>query len=215
MIMKKIILLFIISASFIIFSCSAPTFINDSWKKAGYNGKKYHKIMVISAGGDSFVERAIVESEVIATLKLNNVSGISGVEVIPDNSFDKDKDGKVDDKSEFENLIKNKVKELDIEGIIFLALKDVKKDVKYIPPETYFNPFYNHYFTVYNSIHTPGYFSTTSKFYMETSLFDTGTNELVYSVLSETISPQSVKDFAKSFSSEVIQKMINDKAIIK
>lgn len=219
--MKKIILLSLLTASFIVFSCGAPTFINDSWKKSSYNGKKFQKIMVISAGGENFVERAIVESEVIKTLKQYNIVSISGVEVLPNKSFDKDIDGKVDDKTEFENLLKNKVNELNIDGIIFISLKDIKKDVKYIPgtttyfPDFYKNPFSSHYFAVYNSIHTPGYFSTTSRFYMETSLFDISTNEPVYSVLSETISPQSVNDFAKSFSSEVIKKMITDKVIMK
>jgi|WetSurMetagenome_2_1015567.scaffolds.fasta_scaffold12794_3 hypothetical protein len=219
--MKKYFLLSVMLVSFVIFSCSAPTFINDSWKKSGYNGKKFQKIMVISAGGESFIERAILESEVIKKLKVNNIDGVSGVEILPNESFDKDKDGNVDDKGEFENLIKNKVKELNIDGVIFLTLKDLKKDVKYTPgttvysPTFYYDPFYRHYYTVYNAVHSPGYYTKTARYYMETSLFDAITNELVYSILSETIDPQSINDFAKSYSEGIVNKMINDKAIIK
>ena len=108
------------------------------------------------------------------------------------------------------------------DGVLITRLLSVDKDQKYTPASTYNNPktryypggggmygygFYGFYGTTYAQVHEPGYFETSTIIRLETSLYSTATDGLVWTGQSETIDPDSIPDARASMTAAVAQKL--------
>lgn len=207
--------------SSILYSCGSMTYITDTWGKKGFTGKKFNKVMVMAVAKEKMVARRTIEDVVVKELNARGINAIISYDKISYGMFDKDSDGKVDNTKEAEEMVKAKVNELGIDGVIVMALKDVKKDTKYVPgvpdymPTYYYTPYYNNYFAVYDRIYSPGYYVENTDVYIESSVYDAQKEELVYSLMSETVNPTSVGDFAKSFSKALSTTLVDQKILLK
>jgi len=219
--MKKI-SLFVLTLllSSILYSCGSITYITDTWEKQGFSGKKFNKVLVMAVAKENMVARRLVEDAVVGDLRARGINAIVSYDQIAYDIFDKDKDGKVDDTKEAEEMIKAKVKELSTDGLLVLALKDVKKDTKYVKgapyytPTYYYTPYYSYYFETYDRLYSPGYYTKNTDVYIESSVYDVQKEELVYSLMSETANPQSLGDFTKSYSKALSTTLVDQKVLL-
>ncbi len=219
--MKKLFLIltcFVIAG--LISSCSSVTDITGTWKKPGASSQKYNKLIVLGLSSD-LVKRATVEKSVVSNLRSYGINAVAGSNVLPDNILDSDGDGKVDDKEKVKKLVQTKFKELGVDGALIISLLDVKEEEHYVPgtsyyaPYTSYYPFYNYYWTYYDMVHTPGYYTKTTSIFLTTNFYNIASEELLWSAQSETVNPQSLSDFAKSYSSVLVQDFIGSGLIKK
>jgi len=217
--MKKIILsVIVILTMTIISSCSSVTEITGTWKKPATPAKKYSKIMVLGLTGD-IVKRAAVENSVVQNLMKNGINAVAGSNILPDQFMDSDKNGKVDD--EAKKIIITKLKEQGIDGAFTMSLDDVKESEHYVPGSTYYvphtgyYPFYNYYYTSYERVNTPGYYAKTTNVYLTSNFYDVASEQLVWSAQSNTINPQSLTDFAKSYGASIVGDFLGDGIVKK
>lgn len=202
-------------------SCGTTTFITDTWEKPGFTGQKFKKIMVIAVTKDNLLARRTIEDELVRNFKVNGITAITSYNELPHGTFDADNDGKIDNNEEAKEILRKKTEELGVDGILVMRLKDLSKETKYVPgattwaPSYYFSPYYSYYFGAYESIYSTGYLVNTTKVYIESSLFGVSKEELLYSLLSETIDPASVGDFSKTFSNALVNTLLEAKVLRK
>lgn len=220
--MKKftlIVVAFILSS--ILYSCGSMTYITDTWEKQGFSGKKFTKLVVLAVAKDNMVGRRMIEDATVGELKANGINAVVSYDLLAYGDFDKDNDGKVDDQKEAEESIKTKMKDVNADGVLVLKLKDVKSEQKYVAgspsyiPSNYYAPYYNYYFMSYNMVYSPGYYVNNTDVYIESSIYDLQKNEMVYSLLSETANPTSLRDFTKSFSRSLAKTLVDQKIFLK
>ena len=217
--MKKLYLsvLFIISIS-LFSSCSSVTEISGTWKKPAVAAKKFSKIAILGLSGD-VVKRSIVENAVVAEFRRYGITAVSGTNILPDSFMDSDKDGKADDKNK--DAIAKKLKELGIDGAMVLSLMDKKETEHYVPGTTYYSPysgyypFNNYYWGTYNTVYSPGYTTKSTEYFLSSNFYDMSNEQLLWSAQSETVNPQSIKDFSASFSKALVEDFMGSGVVKK
>lgn len=134
--------------------------------------------------------------------------------------------------------ILNKVKELKLETIYTVALKDVRTESHYVQSsESYYNPmmggaygaysnfgsYYGNYYgggmgmmgyggggvvmSTASSSYNPGYTVEKKTFYLESNLYDTQTQELLLSVQTKAIDPESINKASKQYTAKLIKEL--------
>ena len=98
--------------------------------------------------------------------------------------------------------------------ILVTHLIGVENKEVYHPPKThavpsrgYHNRFNSYYPRVYEYVHEPGYYTQHKNVNLETNLYETRTEKLIWSVTSETLDPGSVNSIIESLSNEVIKNL--------
>jgi len=220
--MKKLltgISVFIIAA--FIYSCGTSTYISNTWEKPGFSGKKFNKVLVVAIAKKNTSGERTLEDLVVKKLKESGINAVQSYSAIPRDLIDKNKDGKIDDNDEAKKIFDDKLTELGIDGALIMALKDVSKEQYYVPgttawtPSYYYTPYHSYYFNTYNAVYSPGYYVNNTDVYFESSVFTAEKKELVYSVLSETSNPSSLNDFLNSYSTTLVNKLIQDRVVLR
>ena len=108
----------------------------------------------------------------------------------------------------------NKLQESGVDGFLTIVLLDKNKEESYNPgysqiePVGYYRNWYGYYRTVYGRVYTPGYYSTQTKYYWESNLYNVPGEKLVYSAQSESFDPSSVNQLANDYSGKLINDMM-------
>ena len=76
-----------------------------------------------------------------------------------------------------------------------------------VPVRGYHDSFNSYYPRVYAYVHEPGYYTKHKNVNLETNLYETQTDKLVWSVTSETLDPESVNKIIESLSKVVIKSL--------
>lgn len=222
-IMKKLIIpallaLFAISLN----SCSSVTDISGTWKKPGTTAQKYNKIVVLGVSKE-VVKKATLENAVVADMKKYGINAVAGNTIITDSFIDSDNDGKVDEKVKDEIVAKLKAQGVDGAFVMSLTGKDEKE---YYVPGTYsYGPSYSpymgyygfnsYYYGAWNTIYSPGYYTKQTNVFFATNFYSLADEKLVWSAQSETFNPQSLKDFAQSYATSIVEEFVGSGVIKK
>jgi hypothetical protein len=133
------------------------------------------------------------------------------------------------------DVILAKVKELQLESIFTVALKDVKTESHYVQSsQSYYNPmssygYYGNFGSYYGnfwapgvgmgiaapgvvmstgmSTYTPGYTKEKKTFYIESNLYETATQELLLSMQSKAVDPETIHKASKQFTEKLVQEL--------
>lgn len=98
------------------------------------------------------------------------------------------------------------LKQNNITGVIIISLLDAQKETYYVPgsvsysPGYYGRPYYGYYGSVYGTVYSPGYYETTSSYFIECNAYRLSDERLVYSCQTKTVDPSSLNKFAYDFS---------------
>jgi hypothetical protein len=201
--MKHISRLHIIIAAvslFLLAAC-ATTKIQSVWSDASYQGGPLLKVFVMGLGKDQTLKR-LYEDEFVSQLKERGVQAFPSYSVIPQE--------KIGD----ESFIKEKIKELGVDASIVTRLVDTKTIKQYYPPEMYYVPppyyrgWHGYYMNSYQYMVSPGYTATEQTVVLETNVYSTQNDQLIWSALSETF----VEGSAKSLINSLVNKLVDDMA---
>jgi hypothetical protein len=123
------------------------------------------------------------------------------------------------------NAIKSKIESMGFDGVVVVSLLDKKDRQQYVPGYTYYAPnhyylspgygFYGYWYPTYEVVQSQGYYVNQTDIFLETTLFDLKTEELLWSAETETVNPSNIKSLASSYSYSVVNKMVDDRVVLK
>lgn len=171
-------------SSLLLASC-ATTKTTAEWRDENVN-KRYAKILVIGVAAKPPVRR-IFEDQLASRLREQNVDAEAAFRLLPAET-------KLTKES-----IKQAIAGKGYDGVLVTHLVGVTEKETYYPPVyrpvavPRYRNYYGYYTTVYEYVREPGYYDRYKVVRLETSLFDTGSEGIAWSLQSETIDPQSTQ----------------------
>jgi len=200
----------LIVSLFFLQGCGGGTKVTGVWKKSDFTGGPFKNILVIGLTKDER-NKSIWEDVMAEQLRGMGVKTATSSTCFPgDNDITKD---------EILDYVKNK----GIDGVLLTRLVNIVEEKAYYPPSggPYYGPYYggpryryyNDFGSYYNTVYTPGRTATFTTVLLETNLYDTATQSLVWSMSSDTFDPASANNLAQSVSKKVVDAMQKDNLI--
>jgi len=194
-----------VCAAVAICSCGPSLKLSQSWVPANSTPHHFNKIVVLVLAPAKYSDAGhIGEQDLAAELKANGVNAVSAQDEFGPTRFRKD-----DEQGALAAL-----KRTGADGVIVTSLLDEQKDKRWVPgagwyPPMYYGRFWGYYSFWYDRAYDQGYYETTRKYFLETNLYDLSTSnrDLIYSIQSQTMDPQSADALAKTFSKRVVKDM--------
>ena len=206
--MKKLIAYFSLAAT--LASCLSSTQITGSWKNPKQPAKAYSNVFVASLTSESVV-RATVESDIASALEKQGITSYKSIDEFPPGI-------KKDSLTKEDILGRMHTKKADAILTVSLVRKETESryvpgaGVPYVPFHIYpYYPDFGGYYSYWSPfIYNPGYYVQDRTYYMETNLYDSSTEQLVWSAQSRTYNPTDLKDFSKNLSKIIVAKLKED-----
>lgn len=155
----------------------ATTQLNAVWKDPTYQARPY-KIMVIGVARNP-VNRRVFEDEFVRQLNAHGTQAIASYTVLPDRQKND------------QAVIAAKVAELGADTVLITRMVSKKTVQYYVPGTAYFPPLYygtwpGYYGYGYQAMYTPGYMAEEEYAVIETNLYESTNNKLIWAASSET-----------------------------
>jgi len=188
-------------AGMLLFTSCATTTLSGSWKDPAYQGTA--RMTVVMMVSQKAYVRNYLEDEFVAALKAHGNDAIPSYPLIPIEQLP-DKDA-----------VAAKIKSSGADSILVSRLVDRRTVETYVPGQTYVYPrYYGGWGSYYGTIVTgPGYTFESEYVYVETNLYDTQTEKLIWTAKSETEMAASDQQVMKAFVDVVINRLTADKVI--
>lgn len=154
--------------------------------------------------------REKVETQMCNDLNAKGVNAISSLDFITP--------GKMDTM-----IIKTILRDKNVDGIILVSLLDRQKETYYVPGSTAYYPsyyggyaghpgyggYYGYYGSVYSNVYDPGYYQTTTSYFIECNAFRLSDGKLVYSSQTTTVDPTNIDQFAYEFAKIIVKDLVS------
>lgn len=181
----------------LLLSGCATTQLTSVWKDPAYQTHPA-KVMVIGVAKKP-AKRRIFEDEFVAQLKAHGTDAVASYKVLSDK------------KQEDQEAIAAKVKEMGADTVLITRLVSKKTVKVYVPEMPYFPPPYygtwpDYYGYGYRNMYTPGYMAEEQYAVMETNLYETTRDNLIWAATSETEISGADQNLIKTY----IGIMVND-----
>jgi len=173
------------------------------------------KILVTAMVSDQRAKNAF-EEEVESELEKYQVQAVTGAAVFP-TMFTENV------KMKREELME-KVAKTNSDAILTMSILDKETRSRYVPGNnpyqpvatySYYNTYYGYYNYYYPTVYDPGYYTTTSVYYMEANLYDAESEKLLWSVQSKLYDPEQLASFSGQFSQKVIDELSTQGYLLK
>jgi hypothetical protein len=210
--MKQIKYFALLAAISLLAACSS-TKVTSSWKSPDVTSGSLSmkKIMVAALLPDNSRKlQKSMEKQLVDELKTKGVNAVSAYEVYGPKYFPQDEKKAVD-----------KMQESGVDGFLTIVLMDKSKEQNYNPgysqfqPLGYYRNWFGYYRTVYGRVYTPGYYTSQTKYYWESNLYNVPAEKLIYSAQSESFDPSSVNKLANDYSGKLINDMMKQGLVAK
>lgn len=190
----------------VLVTACATTQVNAIWKDPSYQSRPA-KIMVIGVAKNP-LNRRLFEDEFTQQLKTRGTEAIASYTVLPDRQQDD------------QAAIAAKVKELEADTVLITRLVSIKTVKLYVPGTVYYPPPYygkwpDYYGYGYRYIYSPGYIAESEYAVIETNLYETKNDKLVWAASSETVINNADKSLIKSYIGIMINTMVEQKLLGK
>jgi hypothetical protein len=175
-------------SSFLLLSCATTT-LTSVWKESSLKAGKIKKILIIGVSDKPAIRR-FYEDEFVKQFQLRGLDAVASYTIVETE--------KVPEKEFF----LSKIQDLGIDAIMITRLVDRKTVETYYPPEVlqsgqpvpppglyprgYYLSWYGYYYDCYQCVRTPGYTVQDEIVSLETNMYDSRTDKLIWSALSDT-----------------------------
>lgn len=203
-------LVLILLLTLVLPGCAPSTQITGTWKNPEGGGQAYNKIMVVAIT-DNVRARQTVETDMQAQLQQRGIQGAKSIDMFPPTMSQK---GGPD-----VNQILDKVREQQYDAILTVALLDEETETRYVPGSYGYTPitrfgwygrFRGYYTYWYPTIYDPGYYTEQKTYFLETNLYDVGTEQLQWSAQSASHSPSSLRKASVTLAELTVGRMAQD-----
>jgi hypothetical protein len=184
--------------------CSATSPIVSEWRNPAYTSGSFKRIMVGGLGGEISVRRNF-EDEFVAQLRAAGVDALPSYRFIPE-------DEKID-----ESKLKQGAQKAGADGLLFARLVKVEQKSQYGPsylPYTSFGIFGSHVGASWHGLGGAPRVYRYNEYVSETTLYDLGKNDVVWTGTIKTTEPENVKTAIKSYV-EAVMKTLQDNNLIR
>jgi hypothetical protein len=197
--------------SFFLLSGCSDTRVTGVWKKSDFTGGPYQNILVVGLTKDER-NKCIWEDIMAGQLRQQGVEAKSSATCFPgDTDITKEE-------------IIDYVKKEGIDAVLVTRLVNIVEEKAYYPHTggyygygPYYGGsryrYYNNFGSYYDRVYQPGHTATFTSVILETNLYDANSQELVWSMSSDTFDPASADKLAESVSKKVIMNMQKDNLI--
>lgn len=205
--MKKTALLFLAVA--LIASCTQTTKITGSWKNPKQPLAAVESVFIAALTGNT-VAKSTLENNISQALSEQNITTIKSVDEFPP-SLLKDSIPK--------EVIMDKIKKKSHQAILIISLLKKKTETRYMRGASayapmaghgYYDDFYGYYSHWSPYAYNPGYYVKDDVYFLESNLYDSKTETLIWSAQSKTYSYDGLSSFSKTFAKVIVKKMKED-----
>lgn len=191
-------------------ACTPATYITGTWKSPATASRQYKSVLVAALTNNT-IAKATLENDMAAALG-KSISTLKGINEFPPDIYGTDS-SKVG--------IMQKVKDKHVDAIMTISIISTETESRYVPGGPpyqplgyiYYNDFWGYYDYWYPRVYDQGYYEENKVYYIETNLYDTSDQKLVWSAQSKTYSPDELEPFSKEFANVIVSKMQEDKII--
>lgn len=192
-------------ALLVLLTACGSTRVTGLWKKSDYAGAPFASLMVVGLTGE-LINKALWENILAERLRQHGVNTILSVDSFPP------------DQVVGEREIINQVIARGIDGVLVTRLVDTRTEQVYHPPlgayyegpYGYYSHFYRYYPHAYHRVYSPGYTATYTTVLLETNLYDGATQQLIWSMSTDSVDHGSGNELAQSVSSTVVEVLRKD-----
>lgn len=179
-------------------SCASSNTVVGTWKDKNYH-KQLSKVLVIGLTKRQNLRRTF-EDTLVRKLRERGVDATSSIGIIHL--------GKTLDRETVRADIKAAVEKRRFDNVLVTRLIKVDQQTTYIPPGDH--PKYSFYGTImteYSSVYTPGYLVNSTVVSLETSLYDTVSEKMVWSMTSQSFNPKTAQDIIDTLSDYIVKDL--------
>jgi hypothetical protein len=190
---------------FLFWGCSTSR-ITHSWKAENVTAKKFNKILVIALNKEPDVRiQEKMENHFAGDLKDLGYNATTSIKEYGPKAF----------RDMSEEAVVNKIQNSGIDAVITIVLLDKSKERYYVPGHINYSPyaiynrhFWGYYNTMYSRIYSPGYYTTETRYFWESNLYDMSLKDLLYSVQTESFDPASSESLAHEYGKLIVNDMV-------
>jgi hypothetical protein len=190
----------------ILCSCSA-TRLTGTWVSPDYRGKRFHRILVLGVCKNETYLR-IFEDSMSRELRKRGVQAEPGYALFP-TAKRPDKETVVKEISGqgFDALIISQITGKRTEEVVHPGYTYSLGPPPFYEPPFYYRHWYDYYSRSYDIVHEPPYVTTYKVVTAQSNIYDTATDELVWSAITETVIDRKVEDLIDSLVNTLIKGM--------
>ena len=182
--------------------CATPTELSGVWVTE--SPAPLSRILVIGVARTESSRRTF-EDRFVEALAERGTSAVASYTLLPG-------EGRIE-----ESAIRAAVREHGFGGVIVTRLLRIDEETTYVPPTTRVVPggyggygLYGYYGMAWSVETTPGYTQTTRIVRLETNLYDTASEKLVWTAHSDTLNPDSPEDAIGSVTEAIADRLADD-----
>lgn len=204
----------ILAIGITLIGCSSGTKVTSSWKApdAPSSAASFKKVMVVALLADK--DRSIqqnMEVALVNALAAKGISAASAYETFGPKRLAKN-----------ESQALRQLKSTGADAVMTIVLLDKTQEKNYVPGNMSYQPmgmyhsrFWGYYRYSYDRIYQPGYYTTNTKYFWESNLYNLNGNKLIYSVQTESFDPASVAGLANEYSARIIENMMKQGVLVQ
>ncbi len=191
---------------------SSGAMLKEHWKDKNYK-ERISKVIVVGIS-ESESRRRLFEDTLVAQLKKRGVEAFSSAELIPaGKETDKESILAVAKENSIDTVMVTKLISVDEEASYLPGSVTVDSGGHYRPRQDYYYNF-NDYYTESNTVtRTPGNVVTDTIVSLETNLYETKKNQLIWSITTETFNPDNINKSIKKLSETIANRLSKDRLI--
>jgi len=205
--MKQFNLFFLITGFIaLLAACSSASRITSSWSPRPTIPVLLKKVIVLGLIHDrDRTLREHMEQSLAGHLRSRGQEAVCACELYGPKEFDQ--------LTEKEALAK--LSNSGIDGVLTVVLLDKERERYYVPGQMQFTPygfyydrFWGYSRTLHWRIYSPGYYTTNTRYFWESNLYDLSDGKLIYSAQSQSFDPSSSDVLGKEYGKLIVDDII-------
>jgi hypothetical protein len=181
--------------------CSSTKLV-QSWGDPGYTGKPLRRILVLGVMQDD-LQRRFYEDAFVKRISRDGVVGIAGYTLMPNR----------DDYNEQED-IRKAVQQSGADAALIATLVKAEQVERHVPPSVDYVPyfgigygFYDYWGMSHRAVYSPGYTTTDTIVKLETTVFATDSQKMIWAGVTESFNPSSQERLVNENADLIIKSM--------
>jgi len=182
-------------------SCASSNTVIGTWRDKDYH-KQLSKVLVIGLTKKRGLRRSF-EDTLVRKLREKGVNATPSIGIIHL--------GKTLDRETVKADITAAIKKEQFNNVLVTRLIKVDQHTTYIPPGDHPKySFYGTIMTAYSSVYTPGYLVNSTVVSLETDLYDTVSEKMVWSMTSQSFNPKTAQDIIDTLSDYIVKDLAHN-----
>lgn len=181
-------------------SCGPSTKLEKSWVEPGasVSASAPNKTLVIAMVKDE-TSRRVIEDQLVKKFTSPAVSSYTLI------STDMIKEGS-------ESGLTKVISDGKFTHVLLMRLADIEKETSYVPGTTtgYYGGYGRYYGYGAGMYSTPGYYTTDKNYFVETTVYSTNPDKLIWTGTTKTVNPSKMEKAVNDIAEAITEKMKSD-----